>query len=241
MKDSDESSSSESSDDSDLDEEIGSKNSNQAISNPGQKELTLKDDPTDALKIGPGFFESICPEEAGEEEYDHNSQIRGTRTSGYSSVGIPSNPSSLIQPTLQTVSLQNGTPDVLATTNENEELPTRVPTRKRKERKKGPPLTLSLDNCKYDVVHRMSKRFGFKLVDESEDWNLYWTDFSVSLERVMVMKRYQKINHFPGMSEICRKDLLAKNLTRMQKQFPKDYNFFPNSWVLPGEYAIGHT
>ena len=51
-------------------EEIGSKNSHQLIPNPAQKELTLKDDPTDALKIGPerGFFESIGPEEAGEEE-----------------------------------------------------------------------------------------------------------------------------------------------------------------------------
>jgi len=40
-------------------------------------------------------------------------------------------------------------------------------------------------------VHRASKRVGFKEVGEEEDWNLYWTDFSVSLERVMEMKRYQ--------------------------------------------------
>jgi len=40
-------------------------------------------------------------------------------------------------------------------------------------------------------VHRASKLFGFKEVGEDEDWNLYWTDFSVSLERVMEMKRYQ--------------------------------------------------
>ena len=82
---------------------------------------------------------------------DHNYQIRGTGTSGYSSVGIASNPSSQIQPALQTVSLPGGIPDASSTTIENEELPTRVPTRKRKERKRGPPLTLCLDNCKYDV------------------------------------------------------------------------------------------
>ena len=82
---------------------------------------------------------------------DHNYQNRGTRTSGYSSVGIPSNPSSLIQPALPTGSLPGVTLDVSSTIIENEELPTRVPTRKRKERKKGPPLTISLDNCKYDV------------------------------------------------------------------------------------------
>ncbi|XP_017166424.1 tubulin polyglutamylase ttll6 isoform X2 [Poecilia reticulata] len=51
------------------------------------------------------------------------------------------------------------------------------------------------------------------------------------------MKRYQKINHFPGMSEICRKDFLARNLNRMLKLFPKDYNIFPRTWCLPADYS----
>ena len=45
-------------------------------------------------------------------------------------------------------------------------------------------------------VRRCSKKFGFRLVDDHEDWNLYWTDFSVSLERVMDMKKYQVVMHF---------------------------------------------
>lgn len=45
----------------------------------------------------------------------------------------------------------------------------------------------------------------------------------------------QKINHFPGMSEICRKDLLARNMSRMLKLFPKDFHFFPRTWCLPAE------
>ncbi|XP_059179348.1 tubulin polyglutamylase ttll6-like isoform X2 [Physella acuta] len=53
----------------------------------------------------------------------------------------------------------------------------------------------------------------------------------------MDMKKYQKINHFPGMSEICRKDLLARNLNRMQKLFPKEYNVFPKTWCLPADYG----
>ncbi|KAJ4940623.1 hypothetical protein JOQ06_026920 [Pogonophryne albipinna] len=55
--------------------------------------------------------------------------------------------------------------------------------------------------------------------------------------RVKDMKRYQKINHFPGMSEICRKDLLARNMNRMLKLFPKDYNIFPRTWCLPADYS----
>lgn len=37
------------------------------------------------------------------------------------------------------------------------------------------------------------------------------------------------------MSEICRKDSLARNMNRMLKLFPRDYNIFPRTWCLPGE------
>ncbi|CAK6438328.1 unnamed protein product [Pipistrellus nathusii] len=53
----------------------------------------------------------------------------------------------------------------------------------------------------------------------------------------MEMKSYQKINHFPGMSEICRKDLLARNMSRMLKLFPKDFHFFPRTWCLPADWG----
>lgn len=43
------------------------------------------------------------------------------------------------------------------------------------------------------------------------------------------------MNHFLGMSEICRKDLLARNLNTMASSFPDDYNFYPTTWYLPSE------
>ncbi|KAH0626768.1 hypothetical protein JD844_001954 [Phrynosoma platyrhinos] len=78
---------------------------------------------------------------------------------------------------------------------------------------------------------------GLREASDVDDWTLYWTDYSVSLDRVMEMKSYQKINHFPGMSEICRKDLLARNMSRMLKLFPKEFNFFPRTWCLPADYG----
>ncbi|PWA21407.1 hypothetical protein CCH79_00003344 [Gambusia affinis] len=92
-------------------------------------------------------------------------------------------------------------------------------------------------SCKYESVRRAARRYGLKETGEDEDWALVWTDYSVSLDRVRDMKRYQKINHFPGMSEICRKDFLARNLNRMLKLFPKDYNIFPRTWCLPADYS----
>uniref|UniRef100_H0VLL3 Tubulin tyrosine ligase like 6 n=1 Tax=Cavia porcellus TaxID=10141 RepID=H0VLL3_CAVPO len=86
-------------------------------------------------------------------------------------------------------------------------------------------------------VRRAAQQYGLREGGEDDDWTLYWTDYSVSLERVMEMKSYQKINHFPGMSEICRKDLLARNMSRMLKLFPKDFHFFPRTWCLPADWG----
>ena len=108
--------------------------------------------------------------------------------------------------------------------------------RKRKKKKLG----INLTNCKYDSVHRVSRRFGLKEMGDEDDWVVFWTDVSVAMERVMALKRYQKINHFPGMIEICRKDMLARNITRMMRLFPKEYYITPKSWCLPSEWAQLH-
>lgn len=119
-----------------------------------------------------------------------------------------------------------------------EQLISRKPSKKTKTKKRRKRcLGINLSNCKYESVRRVGKRFGMKEVGEDEDWSLFWTDYSVALERCMDMKRYQKINHFPGMIEICRKDLLARNMNRLLKLYPKDYQVFPKTWVLPADYS----
>lgn len=49
------------------------------------------------------------------------------------------------------------------------------------------------------------------------------------------MKPWQKINHFPAMYLIARKTFLGKNLKKLQKLFPDEYQFFPRTWILPQE------
>lgn len=43
---------------------------------------------------------------------------------------------------------------------------------------------------------------------------LIWNDSFVSTDRVSELKPYQRLNHFPGMGEISRKDCLARNLAK---------------------------
>jgi len=106
---------------------------------------------------------------------------------------------------------------------------------KRKRKKRHRPVTICLTHCRYEIVKSVASSFGLKSVGETENWNIYWTDFSVSLDRAMDLKRFQIVNHFPGMNEICRKDLLARNLNRMKKLFHKDYDIFPRTWSLPAD------
>jgi hypothetical protein len=45
--------------------------------------------------------------------------------------------------------------------------------------------------CKYECVRRASKRLNFREVADEDDWNIYWTDTSVGIERVAQMKKWQ--------------------------------------------------
>ncbi|XP_014293793.1 tubulin polyglutamylase TTLL6 isoform X3 [Halyomorpha halys] len=93
------------------------------------------------------------------------------------------------------------------------------------------PNYICTAHCRYDIVRQIASKFGMR--ESQENWNILWSDYIVTCERIKNLRRYQKINHFPGMAEICRKDLLARNLNRMSKLFPKDYDFSPRTWLLP--------
>lgn len=65
---------------------------------------------------------------------------------------------------------------------------------------------------------------------------MFWTDNAVQPETLAKMQTYQKINHFPGMYSLARKNHLGRNLMRMKKAFPNEYKFFPQTFLLPSEY-----
>ena len=62
----------------------------------------------------------------------------------------------------------------------------------------------------------------------------------------MHLESHQKLNHFRNGKEICRKDLLVKNLKKRRRQLEKEgsheeatnYDFFPVTFNLPREYAL---
>ncbi|OMJ80754.1 hypothetical protein SteCoe_18912 [Stentor coeruleus] len=97
-------------------------------------------------------------------------------------------------------------------------------------------IICNVSSTKYEVVrHAAKKILGWKLSyeEENEEWDVFWTDSAVQPEKLAKMKHYQRINHFPGMYLISRKNYLAFNLGKLKKLFPDCYNFFPRTWVVP--------
>ena len=57
-------------------------------------------------------------------------------------------------------------------------------------------------------------------------------EFSFNI-KIQAMHWLQKINHFAGMLELCRKKTLARNISAMAAQFPGHFDFCPKTYVLP--------
>ena len=50
------------------------------------------------------------------------------------------------------------------------------------------------------------------------------------------MLPHQRVNHFPGIYNLARKNMLGRHLMKMQQLLPDEYNFFPTTYMLPHDY-----
>ena len=98
-------------------------------------------------------------------------------------------------------------------------------------------IKVNLNDTQYSVIEYVMKKFNFKIVKESgDDCDFFWTDKSVSSDKVSSLKPYQKINHFPAMHCLSRKDELAINLNKIIIIFPNEFTFVPKTWILPADF-----
>lgn len=51
------------------------------------------------------------------------------------------------------------------------------------------------------------KNGGFEMLERGDDFNLIWTGYT-TVEDILVLNKYQKVNHFPNSMNLGRKDLL---------------------------------
>ncbi|XP_067890923.1 tubulin polyglutamylase TTLL4 isoform X2 [Heterodontus francisci] len=88
------------------------------------------------------------------------------------------------------------------------------------------------------VVKNAIARSHFKITKRCYDWLGCWGHHMKS-PLFKTLREYQKLNHFPGSFQIGRKDRLWRNLLRMQVRFGKrEFNFFPQSFILPHDIKL---
>lgn len=103
---------------------------------------------------------------------------------------------------------------------------------------KAPKITLYCKYTKYVVIKEAGKVFlEYHLTrKEKADWDIAWFDGPVNVKFLKEMRPHQRVNHFPGIYNLARKNMLGRHLMRMQKLLPSDYNFFPYTYMLPHDY-----
>lgn len=144
----------------------------------------------------------------------------------------------------------------LAAGRDEQPQPPRPSTKTRSKRKRRKDVvTFCATDCKYECIRNAVAEQGWRWVESKgagtdEDGaangkavtneqltlcNIHWVDVAIVGERLRAMQPWQRCNHFPGMTNVARKARLAQNLEKMRKEFPKEYGFYPRTWVLPAD------
>jgi len=71
-----------------------------------------------------------------------------------------------------------------------------------------------------------------------QDALIIWNIGVIGSSIYQALSAYQKVNHFPKSFEITRKDLMLQNLSKMKHRFQREYNFYPQTFILPNETSM---
>jgi tubulin polyglutamylase TTLL6/13 len=100
-------------------------------------------------------------------------------------------------------------------------------------RKKNKRVAINVYCTEYDVVKKVARKImNYRVKELEEDhegavikgqgaqklstvWDISWHDLAITPDYMSKMQSYQKVNHFPGMYVVCRKNFLARNLMKM--------------------------
>lgn len=75
---------------------------------------------------------------------------------------------------------------------------------------------------------------GFREIANTNTWTIMWHGGAIKSNIYQSLTRYQKVNHFPRSHEITRKDLMYKNLAKMQVLHgARAFDFVPKTYIMP--------
>jgi len=85
----------------------------------------------------------------------------------------------------------------------------------------------------YNAVINILRQGGlYRVRADSQRWSLLWSNHPPP-EVMRALRPMQRTNHFPGSWHLGRKDLIWKNIARMQRKFGREHYITPKCFVLP--------
>lgn len=69
-----------------------------------------------------------------------------------------------------------------------------------------------------------------------ETCDIYWHNVVYGDMNKVIKSPFSRVNKLPGMYELAKKISLTHAISSMQRLFPNEYDFYPNSWFLPAHH-----
>jgi hypothetical protein len=60
---------------------------------------------------------------------------------------------------------------------------------------------IHLQNCRYDIVRQIASKLGYQIVNDEEEWDIFWMDTGVALDRVLAVQVYSIVFMFLAFSK----------------------------------------
>jgi hypothetical protein len=138
--------------------------------------------------------------------------------------------------TISTSSTSKSKPKPKTTIEQGSTQQTQVLPLPQKPKRRKCRVTVDISSCRYAIIRQCLRERDFRLIKKpTNKWDIWWSDRGDKLKEIRRLNAFQKVNHFPCMEEICRKDFLSNNLNGIYKILPEEYDFFPRSFLIPAE------
>jgi len=93
-------------------------------------------------------------------------------------------------------------------------------------------------HCRHeiDTVQYVINKYGYRETTQSSDGNVFWYGLALRDHDIDLIKmRKALINRYPLMDHFAKKNIFCVIISRLQRFFPNDYRFMPDSFLLPDE------
>ena len=108
---------------------------------------------------------------------------------------------------------------------------------------KKPKVIMYAKKTKFAAVKEAGKTFmewHLTRKNRENEWDVGWYDVPPKendlMNLIKSMHFHQRINHYPGIYNITKKNALGNNLNKLAKLIPQEFDFFPETYMMPHDY-----